>query len=76
MIDAGAVILRRNRAGDADAVARAVGESLEHLRPWMPWAQPRAATREAQAARIAEVEAGWERGTDFVYVMRRPDGAR
>jgi RimJ/RimL family protein N-acetyltransferase len=74
VIDAGALILRRNRMADAEAVARAVADSLEHLRPWMPWAQPRAATREAQAARIADVEAGWQRGTDFVYVMLRPDG--
>ena len=44
LIDAGAVILRRNRAPDAAAVAKAVGESLEHLEPWMPWARPEAAT--------------------------------
>ncbi len=74
VLDAGAVVLRRNRAADADSVSRAVAESLQHLEPWMPWAQPRAATREVQAARIVEVEAGWQRGTDFVYVMRRPDG--
>jgi RimJ/RimL family protein N-acetyltransferase len=35
----------------------------------MPWANPGAATVEAQATRIAEVEAGWERGTDFVYLL-------
>ena len=40
----------------------------------MPSADRRAATREAQVARITEVEAGWQRGTDFVYVMQRPDG--
>lgn len=74
VIDGGAVILRRNRIADAGAVSRAVAESLQHLEPWMPWAQPRAATKEAQAARISEVEAGWQRGTDFVYVMRLPDG--
>ncbi len=74
MIDAGPVILKRNRPADADATARAVGESLEHLEPWMPWAEPRAATRHLQAARIAETEIGWQKGTDFVYAMRRPDG--
>jgi RimJ/RimL family protein N-acetyltransferase len=72
-IDAGAVILRRNRATDAGAVARAVEESLDHLQPWMPWAHAGAATVEAQAARTAEVEAGWERGTDFVYLLLRPE---
>jgi RimJ/RimL family protein N-acetyltransferase len=74
MIDAGPVVLRRNRRSDADDTARAVRESLEHLEPWMPWAEPRAGTRESQAARIAETELGWQRGTDFVYAMRRPDG--
>jgi RimJ/RimL family protein N-acetyltransferase len=74
VIDAGPVVLHRNRPADAEATARAVGESLEHLEPWMPWAEPRAATREAQAARIADVDMGWQRGTDFVYAMRRADG--
>jgi RimJ/RimL family protein N-acetyltransferase len=77
-IDAGLVILRRHRAADATAVAEAVSESLEHLQPWMPWANAGAATVEAQTARIAEVESGWERGTDFVYLLVRegacPDG--
>ena len=74
VIDAGPVVLRRNRPADAEATARAIGESLEHLEPWMPWAEPRAATRQSQAARIADVEMGWQRGTDFVYAMRRADG--
>jgi RimJ/RimL family protein N-acetyltransferase len=74
-IDAGVVLLRRNRAGDAAAVARAVTESLDHLHPWMPWANAGAGTVETQAARLAEVEAGWERGTDFVYLLvAPPDG--
>ena len=32
------VTLRRHRTGDVDAVFQAVTESLDHLRPWMPWA--------------------------------------
>jgi RimJ/RimL family protein N-acetyltransferase len=40
----------------------------------MPWANQRAGTVEAQAARIAEVETGWDRGTDYVYVMVGADG--
>jgi RimJ/RimL family protein N-acetyltransferase len=68
-IDAGVVTLRRNREADAAAVAKAVGESLDHLQPWMPWAKPGAASVQAQAARLAEVEAGWQRGTDFVYLL-------
>ena len=32
------VTLRRFRAEDADALFGAVTESLDELRPWMPWA--------------------------------------
>ena len=73
-IDAGAVILRRNRAADAAALAQAVRESLDHLQPWMPWAHPGAASVQTQATRLAEVEAGWQRGTDFVYLLVPEDG--
>ncbi len=68
-IDAGVIALRRNRVADAAAVARAIRESLDHLRPWMPWANPAAGTEQAQSARLAEVDAAWQRGTDFVYLM-------
>ena len=34
----GPVTLRRHRPDDLDAVFGAVTESLDHLRPWMPWA--------------------------------------
>src|SRR5258708_1795812 len=52
-VDAGAVTLRRIRATDAGAVAAAVGASLDHLRPWMPWATPDSADRRSQLARVA-----------------------
>jgi RimJ/RimL family protein N-acetyltransferase len=68
-IDAGVVILRRNRIADAPALAEAVRQSLDYLHPWMPWANPGATSVQGQAARLAEVEAGWERGTDFVYLL-------
>jgi RimJ/RimL family protein N-acetyltransferase len=68
-IDAGFIALRRNRIGDAAVVARAIRESLDYLQPWMPWANPAAGTVQAQSARLAEVDAGWQRGTDFVYLL-------
>jgi RimJ/RimL family protein N-acetyltransferase len=37
---------------DADEVARAVGESLEHLRPWMPWADAQSADPAFQRERL------------------------
>ena len=37
---------------DADDVARAVGESLDHLRPWMPWANSQSADPDFQRERL------------------------
>lgn len=38
-VDAGMLVLRRVRAGDAGELAATVSASMDHLRPWMPWAR-------------------------------------
>jgi RimJ/RimL family protein N-acetyltransferase len=70
IIDAGPIVLSRNTVEDAELVADAIRESLDHLRPWMPWAIEENATVEHQAARLAGVAAGWDAGTEFGYVAR------
>ena len=58
------------RAGP-DVVASAVesiNESLEHLRPWMAWAQT-PATAESVGTVYGEAAAAWEARTDFTYVL-------
>jgi len=76
---AGPLVLRRVEADDAAVIAAAVGASLEHLRPWMPWATPEAADLRTQLVRVAEADELWETGTGFIYVMiardSGPDGA-
>jgi RimJ/RimL family protein N-acetyltransferase len=66
---AGPLVLRRVAADDAGVIAAAVGASLEHLRPWMPWATPEAADLRTQLVRVAESDELWETGTGFIYVM-------
>jgi RimJ/RimL family protein N-acetyltransferase len=66
-VDAGSVILRRIRATDAGAVAAAVSASMDHLRPWMPWATPDAAQRRSQLKRVAEADEMWESGISYIY---------
>ncbi len=66
-VDAGPVIVRRVQAGDAGAIAAAVGASLETLGPWMPWATPDAADRTNQLARVAEADHRWESGLSYTY---------
>ena len=43
------LILRCPRPGDGAALNRAVAETLEQLKPWMPWAQAMPSERESEA---------------------------
>ena len=73
-VAAGPLVLRRVHADDAGAIAVAVAASLEHLRPWMPWATPEAADLRSQLVRVAEADEMWESGTGFIYVMIACEG--
>ncbi len=67
------LVLRRVQPDDAEAIAVAVGASLDHLRPWMPWATLEAAEPRTQLIRVAEADELWEARTDFIYsVLLRP----
>jgi RimJ/RimL family protein N-acetyltransferase len=73
-VDAGAVRLRRWRPADAEAQAALVNANLEHLRPWMAWAQ-QPTTTEVQHGFVVRLQDLWERRSDFGYVVMLPDGA-
>lgn len=75
-VSAGPLLLRRVQSQDADAIAATVLASLDHLRPWMPWASPEAGDPRNQAERVAEAEEMWESGTDYIYsVLAGPQEA-
>lgn len=63
-------VLARIREADADQIAEAVRASLDHLRPWMPWADEAAAAPEAQRQRARDAQEQWVRGSDYIYVLR------
>jgi RimJ/RimL family protein N-acetyltransferase len=69
---AGAAVLRRTCPGDTAALVEAVNASLEHLRPWMPWAQL-SASAESIGAFLAGADASWQAGTEFQYLIAEPD---
>jgi RimJ/RimL family protein N-acetyltransferase len=73
-IECSAGVLSRNRESDGPAIGAAVGDSLDTLRPWLPWASEAAAEPAAQIERSRDIERLWERGSDFVYVLRRAEG--
>jgi RimJ/RimL family protein N-acetyltransferase len=64
--------LRRRTLDDAQAVNQAVLRNLDHLRPWMVWAD-----RAPSLAHTREMtQAGeelWVAGTDFLFVLDRPE---
>jgi RimJ/RimL family protein N-acetyltransferase len=71
LIEHAPVTLRRFRVEDVDALFDAVTESLEHLRPWMPWAADysRASAEEYLAGSIK----GWDEGTEYNYAILTGD---
>src|SRR5215469_11163835 len=71
-VTAGPLVLRRMEVEDAGIIAAVVGESLDHLRPWMPWATRDAADRRTQLARITESDELWDSGTDYLYAIFAP----
>src|SRR5438034_4230281 len=71
LIEHAPVTLRRFRAEDVDALFHAVTESLDHLRPWMPWAADysRASAQEYLAGSVK----GWDEGTEYNYAILTGD---
>lgn len=57
--------MRRWRPDDAEALARAVTESVEHLRPWMPWIGQEPLGLDERRAMIGRWEQEWLDGGDL-----------
>jgi RimJ/RimL family protein N-acetyltransferase len=74
-LDSG-MLLRFFEVADADAVATSVAECLEHLRPWMPWADAKSADPEFQRDRLAKLPGLAERGEEWQYGIFPADGTR
>lgn len=70
------VHLRWLTTDDAAAIATAVGESLEHLRPWLPWATEESADVEFQRDRLSKLATLVARGEEWQYGLFGPDNER
>ena len=69
-------VLRLFRTGDSKALALAVGESLEHLRPWMPWADNESADERFQRRRLRGVQHKAAIGEEWQYGIFPADESR
>jgi RimJ/RimL family protein N-acetyltransferase len=61
-----AVVLRPWRVGDAARLRRAVVESAEHLRPWMPWVADEPLSVAERRAMIEQWQRDWAAGGDLL----------
>src|SRR5437016_1733349 len=61
------LVLRCWRPDDAALLQEAIQSSLEHLRPWMPWAQDEPVSLEARTARLTQFAADFHEGRDAIY---------
>ena len=59
--------LRWLTVSDAEAVARAVDESLDHLKPWMPWADAQSTDVTFQRNRLRQQSQQRERTEEWQY---------
>jgi RimJ/RimL family protein N-acetyltransferase len=71
ILTSGQVTLRRWRAADAPAVYQVVMESLEHLRPWMPWAN--GYSRDDAVRFTTQSEQDWDAGVAYQYAITTND---
>jgi RimJ/RimL family protein N-acetyltransferase len=66
-------VLERLREEHSGLVAEAVLASLEHLKPWMPWANVEAGSPAAQLERCRAAQELWTSGSDYQYVLLSDD---
>jgi ribosomal-protein-serine acetyltransferase len=61
------LLLRPWRDDDAQALARAITTSIDHLRPWMPWIAAEPLDLGSRVDLIDRWRLDWEAGGDAVY---------
>jgi RimJ/RimL family protein N-acetyltransferase len=67
------LVLRTWRPEDAPHLKHAIDSSLEHLRPWLPWAWEEPSPLEEIAARLAHFADNFATGKDWLYGIFTPD---
>lgn len=67
------LVVRCYDPSDAPLLAESVTESLEHLRPWMPWVHVEPEPLEEKAQRLKRFRGLFDLGQDFVYGIFNQD---
>ncbi len=75
-IETARLVLRCWDPADAGLMKDAIDTSLDHLRPWMPWAESEPSTLEQKRQLLARFAEDFARGDDAVYGIFEPDERR
>jgi RimJ/RimL family protein N-acetyltransferase len=65
--------LRRLHPDDATALGIAVRESIEHLRPWMPWIANEPVTERQRRLMLTQWQRGWPEHGEAVFGVAESD---
>jgi RimJ/RimL family protein N-acetyltransferase len=63
------LVIRRWAETDAELARSAIASSVDHLRPWMPWAFDEPKSLEETIARIRNDQVRFDSGTDFTVAI-------
>jgi RimJ/RimL family protein N-acetyltransferase len=69
-------VIRCWNPSDAVLLKEAIDSSLDHLRPWMPWAEQEPTEVEAKVELLRSFRGRFDLGQDFTYGILDPDEKR
>lgn len=67
------LVLRCWQPQDAPLLAEAIAASLDHLRPWMPWAHHEPEELDAKVQRLRRFRGQFDLDQDYIYAIFSPD---
>lgn len=70
------LVVRCYHPSDAPLLAKAITESVEHLRPWMPWVYAEPEPLEEKIRRIKRFRGLFDLGQDFIYGIFNPEDTK
>lgn len=70
------LVIRCYNPSDAPLLAESVTESLEHLRPWMPWVYNEPEPIEEKIQRLKLFRGNFDLGQNFTYGIFNPEGTK
>jgi RimJ/RimL family protein N-acetyltransferase len=70
------LVIRCYDPADAPLLAESVTESLEHLRPWMPWVYAEPEPLAEKIERLKRFRGMFDLGQNFVYGIFNPEGTK